>query len=184
MNKKDASTIKYVYNCWLATKVAFFHELLNITTDKNLIQPKRLGKHQRIIDILARFENIGPSHMTAPNDEGSLGFGGECFPKDTLALVRTAQEAGSPLRIVESVVDVNNKRKLAMAERVVTACDGSVDGKTIAVLFVEIISYQVSFQAHLRQPNAHHDRPDQALSHKVDPFAKYPAHDSKADHRF
>ncbi|MCG8511043.1 MAG: UDP-glucose 6-dehydrogenase, partial [Rhodospirillales bacterium] len=62
------------------------------------------------------------------------GYGGSCFPKDTLALVRTAQDYDSPLRIVETVVDINNKRKKAMAERVVAACGGDLAGKTVAVL--------------------------------------------------
>jgi UDP-glucose 6-dehydrogenase len=105
-DRHTASMVKYVHNSWLATKVAFFHELLNITTDKNLIQPKRLGKHQRVIDILARFENIGPSHMTAPNDEGSLGFGGECFPKDTLAFLHYTDS-----EILQKVIEVNSKLK-------------------------------------------------------------------------
>ena len=105
-DRHTASMVKYVHNSWLATKVAFFHELLNNTTDKNLIQPKRLGKHQRIIDILARFENIGPSHMTAPNEEGSLGFGGECFPKDTLAFLHYTDS-----EILQKVIEVNSKLK-------------------------------------------------------------------------
>ena len=105
-DRHTASMVKYVHNSWLATKVAFFHELLNITTDKNLIQPKRLGKHQRVIDILAKFENIGPSHMTAPNDEGSLGFGGECFPKDTLAFLHYTDS-----EILQKVIEVNSKLK-------------------------------------------------------------------------
>src|SRR5579875_805147 len=62
------------------------------------------------------------------------GYGGSCFPKDTLALVRIAQEAGAPLRIVETVVDVNARRKQRMAGKIVEACGGSVAGKTIAVL--------------------------------------------------
>ena len=62
------------------------------------------------------------------------GFGGSCFPKDTLALVRTAQEAGAPLRIIETVVDINNKRKKSMADKIVAACGGSIKGKTLAVL--------------------------------------------------
>jgi UDPglucose 6-dehydrogenase len=62
------------------------------------------------------------------------GFGGSCFPKDTLALVRIAQEAGAPSRLVETVVAVNDARKSAMAARVIAACGGSVRGKTIAVL--------------------------------------------------
>jgi UDPglucose 6-dehydrogenase len=64
------------------------------------------------------------------------GFGGSCFPKDTLALVRTGQEFGARSRIVEAVVDVNEARKKAMAQKVVDACDGSIAGKTIAILGV------------------------------------------------
>jgi UDPglucose 6-dehydrogenase len=62
------------------------------------------------------------------------GYGGSCFPKDTLALVRTAQEAKSPLRIIETVVAVNEQRKHNMADKIINACGGSVAGKTIAVL--------------------------------------------------
>jgi UDPglucose 6-dehydrogenase len=62
------------------------------------------------------------------------GYGGSCFPKDTLALVRTAQEFGAEVRIVDSVVGVNAERKKRMADRVVAACDGDVNGKTVAVL--------------------------------------------------
>ncbi len=64
------------------------------------------------------------------------GYGGSCFPKDTLALVRTAEEAQSPVRIVETVVSVNDARKRAMADKIVRQCGGSVAGKTIAVLGV------------------------------------------------
>ncbi|MEX0758250.1 MAG: UDP binding domain-containing protein, partial [Tistlia sp.] len=62
------------------------------------------------------------------------GYGGSCFPKDTLALVRTAQEAAAPVRIVETVVEVNEARKKRMAEKVVAHCGGSVEGLTVAVL--------------------------------------------------
>jgi UDPglucose 6-dehydrogenase len=62
------------------------------------------------------------------------GYGGSCFPKDTLALVRTAEEAKAPLRIVEAVVDINDKRKKRMADKVIAACGGSVKGKTVAIL--------------------------------------------------
>jgi UDPglucose 6-dehydrogenase len=62
------------------------------------------------------------------------GFGGSCFPKDCAALVRTAQEAGRPLTMVERVLEINDTRKRAMADRIAEACGGSVAGKTIAVL--------------------------------------------------
>ena len=64
------------------------------------------------------------------------GYGGSCFPKDTLALTRTGQEANSPLRIVETVIEVNEARKRRMAEKVIDACGGAVAGKRIAVLGV------------------------------------------------
>ncbi len=62
------------------------------------------------------------------------GYGGSCFPKDTLALIKTAQDYGTPSRIVEAVASVNDLRKRAMAKKVVAACGGSVRGKTFAVL--------------------------------------------------
>lgn len=62
------------------------------------------------------------------------GYGGSCFPKDTLALVKTAQEAGRPVRLIETVVSVNDSRKTRMAEKIAKACGGSVAGKRIAVL--------------------------------------------------
>ncbi|HEY6336650.1 MAG TPA: UDP binding domain-containing protein, partial [Alphaproteobacteria bacterium] len=62
------------------------------------------------------------------------GYGGSCFPKDALALVRTALEAGAPVRLIETVVDVNAKRKARMAGKLIEACGGTVEGKTIAVL--------------------------------------------------
>ncbi|MCW5747154.1 MAG: UDP-glucose/GDP-mannose dehydrogenase family protein, partial [Alphaproteobacteria bacterium] len=62
------------------------------------------------------------------------GYGGSCFPKDTLALAYTAREAGSPITIVEQVIQVNSDRKKKMAQRVIDACGGSVAGKTIGVL--------------------------------------------------
>src|SRR4051794_9736765 len=66
------------------------------------------------------------------------GYGGSCFPKDTLALARTAQTAGAPLRLVEATIEVNEARKRSLAQRVVTACGGDVAGRTIAVLGVTL----------------------------------------------
>ena len=62
------------------------------------------------------------------------GYGGSCFPKDTLALVQTARDHGAPLHIIEAVVKVNEDRKRQMADKIIAGCGGSVDGKTIAVL--------------------------------------------------
>jgi UDPglucose 6-dehydrogenase len=62
------------------------------------------------------------------------GYGGSCFPKDTIALIKTAQDYDSPLRLIETVAAVNDQRKRAMARKVIAACDGSVRDKTIAIL--------------------------------------------------
>ena len=121
---ETAELIKYAANTFLATKITFINEIADLCEKvgadvhdvaKGIGLDGRIGK---------KFLHPGP------------GYGGSCFPKDTLALVRTAQDYGSPLRIVETVVDINDKRKKSMADRIVEACDGDVDGKTIAVLGV------------------------------------------------
>ena len=78
-NRTTASLVKYIHNSWLATKVAFFHQLYeNMPED---------GDFEQLTDILAHFPNIGPSHMKAPNADGELGYGGACFPKDVSAIL-------------------------------------------------------------------------------------------------
>ena len=90
MNKKDASTIKYVYNCFLATKVAFFHELYS-KLDKSY-------NYHMITNTLADFENIGPSHMRVKE----LGYDGNCFPKDMEAFANFLDS-----EILKNVIKVN-----------------------------------------------------------------------------
>jgi len=90
MDKKSASTIKYVYNCWLATKVAFFHELYS-KLDKTY-------NYHMIINTLADFENIGPSHMRVKE----LGYDGNCFPKDMEAFAEFLDSD-----ILKNVIEVN-----------------------------------------------------------------------------
>ena len=97
-DRTTASMVKYVHNSWLAIKVAFFHEVMNNIGDKY--------NHNDMIDILGKFENIGPSHMSAPNDDGGLGFGGHCFPKDTEAFLDFTDS-----EILRKVIEVNNKLK-------------------------------------------------------------------------
>ena len=95
-DRTTASMVKYVHNNWLALKVAFFHEIFYNVGDKY--------NHEAMTDILSKFENIGPSHMTAPNDEGLLGFGGHCFPKDTEAFYEfTCSD------IVKQMIETNNR---------------------------------------------------------------------------
>jgi UDPglucose 6-dehydrogenase len=119
---ETSELIKYAANTFLATKITFINEIADLCekvgADVHDVA-KGIGLDGR---IGRKFLHPGP------------GYGGSCFPKDTLALVKTAQDHGSPLRIVETVVDINDKRKAAMAERIVRACGGSVAGKTIAVL--------------------------------------------------
>jgi UDPglucose 6-dehydrogenase len=119
---ETAELIKYAANTFLATKITFINEIADLCEKVGAdIQDvaKGIGLDGR---IGRKFLHAGP------------GYGGSCFPKDTLALVRTAEAAGSPIRIVETVVAANERRKKAMAGRVIAACGGSVKGLTIAVL--------------------------------------------------
>jgi UDPglucose 6-dehydrogenase len=120
--RETAELIKYATNAFLATKITFINEIADVCervgADVHDVS-RGLGLDGR---IGRKFLHAGP------------GYGGSCFPKDTLALVRTAEDFGAPTRIVESVVAVNAERKRAMAERVVSVCGGSVDSKTVAVL--------------------------------------------------
>ncbi len=121
---ETSELIKYAANTFLAAKITFINEVADLCEKlgadvhdvaKGIGLDGRIGK---------KFLHPGP------------GYGGSCFPKDTLALVRTAQEAGAPLRIIETVVDINNKRKRAMADKIIAACGGSVKDKTLAILGV------------------------------------------------
>jgi UDPglucose 6-dehydrogenase len=122
--RQSSELIKYAANAFLATKITFINEMADICEklDADVKDvSKGIGLDGR---IGAKFLHAGP------------GYGGSCFPKDTLALVRTAEEAGAPTRIVESVVKINDDRKKAMAHKVIAAAGGSVKGKTIAILGV------------------------------------------------
>jgi UDPglucose 6-dehydrogenase len=120
--RRTAELIKYAANAFLATKITFINEIADLceAVGANVQDVARgIGLDNR---IGSKFLHAGP------------GYGGSCFPKDTLALIKTAQDFGTPVRIVETVAAVNDQRKRAMARKVVAACDGSVRGKTIAVL--------------------------------------------------
>ncbi|WP_035713103.1 UDP-glucose dehydrogenase family protein [Azorhizobium doebereinerae] len=121
-SRRTSELIKYAGNAFLAVKITFINEIADLCEQvgANVQEVARgIGLDNR---IGSKFLHAGP------------GYGGSCFPKDTLALTRTAQEAGTPLRIVETVVAVNDVRKLAMAKKVVSALGGEVRGKTAAVL--------------------------------------------------
>jgi UDPglucose 6-dehydrogenase len=120
--RETAELIKYAANAFLATKITFINEMADLCerVGANVHDVARgMGLDGR---IGRKFLHAGP------------GYGGSCFPKDTLALVRTAREAGTPSRIVESVVEINDSRKRRMAQRVIQQCGGSVEGKTVAIL--------------------------------------------------
>ncbi|MDE2361399.1 MAG: UDP-glucose/GDP-mannose dehydrogenase family protein [Hyphomicrobiales bacterium] len=122
MARRTAELTKYAANAFLATKITFINEIADLceATGANVQDVARgIGLDNR---IGRKFLHAGP------------GYGGSCFPKDTLALVKTGHDAGSPLRIVEAVVAINDQRKRAMARKVIAACGGSVRGKTIALL--------------------------------------------------
>jgi UDPglucose 6-dehydrogenase len=121
-DRRTAELTKYAANAFLATKITFINEIADlcdaIGADVQEVA-RGIGLDNR---IGGKFLHAGP------------GFGGSCFPKDTLALIKTAQEADAPINILETVISVNDARKQALAKRVLTACGGSVEGKTIAVL--------------------------------------------------
>ena len=123
-SRRTSELIKYAANAFLAMKITFINEIADLCEQvgANVQEVARgVGLDNR---IGGKFLHAGP------------GYGGSCFPKDTLALTRTAQDAGSPLRLIETVVDVNDARKRAMASKVIEACGGDVAGKTVAVLGV------------------------------------------------
>jgi UDPglucose 6-dehydrogenase len=120
-SRETSELIKYAANAFLATKITFINEMADICE-------KVGGDVQEVARGIGLDGRIGGKFLHA-----GPGYGGSCFPKDTLALVQTAQELGAPSRIVEAVVAVNERRKLDMAKKV-EAAFGGVKGKTIAVL--------------------------------------------------
>jgi len=121
---ESAEMIKYAANAFLATKISFINEIAalceRVDADVKSVA-KGMGLDGR---IGSKFLHAGP------------GYGGSCFPKDTLALARIGQEFGMPMRITEAVIEVNDAAKRRMIDKIVDICDGSVNGKRIAVLGV------------------------------------------------
>lgn len=122
VSRRTSELIKYASNGFLAMKISFINEIADLceVVGANVQDVARgVGLDNR---IGLKFLNAGP------------GYGGSCFPKDTLALVKTAQDHDSPVRLIEAVVNYNDNRKRAMALKVIEACNGDVQGKTIAIL--------------------------------------------------
>jgi UDPglucose 6-dehydrogenase len=121
-SRPTAELIKYAANAFLATKITFINEMADLC--------ERVGANvQDVARGIGLDGRIGRKFLHA-----GPGFGGSCFPKDTLALKRTAEEMGAPTRIIEAVIAVNDQRKKAMVDRVAMALDGKVKGANVAVL--------------------------------------------------
>jgi UDPglucose 6-dehydrogenase len=120
--RRTAEIIKYAANAFLATKITFINEIANLCE-------KVGGNVQDVARGIGLDNRIGGKFLHA-----GPGYGGSCFPKDTLALMKTAQDTGAPVKIVEAVVAVNDSRKLAMADKIIAALGGNATGKTVAVL--------------------------------------------------
>jgi UDPglucose 6-dehydrogenase len=121
-SRRTAELIKYAANAFLATKITFINEMADLceAVGADVQDVSRgIGLDNR---IGAKFLHAGP------------GYGGSCFPKDTLALLKTAEDANAPLRIVESTVKVNDARKRAMGRKIIQALGGDARGSTVALL--------------------------------------------------
>jgi UDPglucose 6-dehydrogenase len=119
---ETAELAKYAANAFLAAKVTFINEIADLC--------EKVGANvQDVAKGIGLDGRIGKKFLHA-----GPGYGGSCFPKDTRALVQTARDYGAPLRLIEAVVEVNDRRKEAMADRILAACGGSLAGKAVAVL--------------------------------------------------
>ena len=121
-SRRTAELTKYAANAFLALKLAYINEIADLCEQvgADVQQVSRgMGLDSRIGQ---KFLNAGP------------GYGGSCFPKDTLALVKTAQDHNSPIRLIETIVGINETRKRAMARKVEHAVGGNLRGKTIGIL--------------------------------------------------
>ena len=120
--RRTSELIKYAANAFLATKITFINEMADLCEAVG-------GNVQEVARGIGLDKRIGKKFLHA-----GPGYGGSCFPKDTLALVRTAQEANVNLSIVDSVISANNQRKFNMAKKIETALGGDLTGKIIAIL--------------------------------------------------
>jgi UDPglucose 6-dehydrogenase len=122
MSRRGAELTKYAANAFLATKITFINEIADLC--------ERVGADvQDVSRGIGLDRRIGSKFLHA-----GPGYGGSCFPKDTLALLKTSQDYDAPQRIIEAVVAVNDNRKRAMGRKVIHAMGGDVRGKTVAIL--------------------------------------------------
>lgn len=121
-SRRSSELIKYAANAFLATKITFINEMADLCE-------KVGGDVQDVARGIGLDNRIGSKFLHA-----GPGYGGSCFPKDTLALLKTAEDFGSPVRLVEAVVKVNDSRKRAMGRKVIEALGGDARGKRVALL--------------------------------------------------
>lgn len=119
---ETSEIIKYAANAFLATKISFINEIANLCEAAG-------GNVQHVAKAIGLDGRIGSKFLNA-----GPGYGGSCFPKDTLALTQTGRKYGTPQRLVETVVEVNADRQQQMAQKIIAACGGSVQGLKIGVL--------------------------------------------------
>ncbi|QIG79504.1 UDP-glucose dehydrogenase family protein [Stakelama tenebrarum] len=122
VGRRTSELIKYAANAFLAVKITFINEIADLC--------EKVGADvQQVARGIGMDNRIGPKFLHA-----GPGYGGSCFPKDTLALLKTADDNDTPLRIVESTVQVNDSRKRAMGRKVIRAMGGDIRGKSVAIL--------------------------------------------------
>jgi UDPglucose 6-dehydrogenase len=120
--RRGAELIKYAANAFLATKITFINEIADLC-------------EQAEADVEEVAHGIGLDHRIGPKFlNAGPGYGGSCFPKDLLALLKAGLDFGVPIRSIETIISINDQRKRAMARKVIAACGGSIRGRTIAVL--------------------------------------------------
>lgn len=119
---ETSEIIKYAANAFLATKISFINEIANLCEAAG-------GNVQHVAKAIGLDGRIGSKFLNA-----GPGYGGSCFPKDTLALTQTGRKFGTPQRLVETVVEVNADRQQQMAQKIIAACGGSVQGLKVGVL--------------------------------------------------
>jgi UDPglucose 6-dehydrogenase len=120
--RRGAEVIKYAANAFLATKITFINEIADLC-------------EQAGADVQEVAHGIGLDHRIGPKFlQPGPGYGGSCFPKDLLALLKAGLDFGVPIRSIETIISINDQRKRAMARKIIAACGGSIRGQTIAVL--------------------------------------------------
>jgi UDPglucose 6-dehydrogenase len=120
--RRGAELIKYAANAFLATKITFINEIADLCEQAG-------ADVQEVAHGIGLDRRIGPEFL-----QPGPGYGGSCFPKDLLALLKAGIDFGVPIRSIETIISINDQRKRGMARRIIAACGGSIRGRTIAVL--------------------------------------------------